>query len=78
MIQCRLAYILADRKVKKIEPYTQLAVAEAAGLSEGTISGLVNNRTSRYDEHVLDGLCRVLGCQVGDILRYVPDEQEGD
>ncbi len=74
MIQCRLGHILAQRKVDRIKPYTQVEVAKAAGLSTTTISNLVNDKTGRFDKPVLDALCRVLDITPGDLLLYIPDE----
>ncbi len=73
MIQCRLGHILAQRKVDRIQPYTQVKLAEVAGLSPTTILNLVNDKTGRFDKPVLDALCRVLGVTPGDLLVYVPD-----
>lgn len=69
-IKWRLAAIMADRELD----YKQ--VAELAGMHPVTISKLKNTyeMPSRLDRETLEKLCRVLECQPGDLLRYVPDE----
>lgn len=75
MIQCRLKVLLAERKIARNPPYTQADLAEATGLARTTVDNLAGNKTKRFDEHVLDAICTVLGCQVGDLLIHVPDDQ---
>ena len=40
------------------------------------LSILKNNKAKAVRFTTLDALCRELGCQPGDILKYVPDEEE--
>ena len=68
MIKFRLHKVAADRDILKIGE-----MAEKAGLSSQTISGLWNNNTLRVDLTTLNALCRTLQCQPGDLLEYVPD-----
>jgi len=49
--------------------------AQQAGLTYPTAYNLCKGKTERYDGEVLERTCRVLGCQLGDILEYV---KEGD
>lgn len=77
MIKSRLKVILAQREVANTPPFTISDVASATGLSRQTLYNLANNTTTRYDASVLDALCRVFKVQVGDLLVYLPDEEEG-
>ena len=77
MIQCQLKVILAQREVEDKAPYTISELAQATGLTRQTLYNLANNVTGRYDEHVLDSLCQVLGVQVGDLLVYRPGKLQG-
>jgi putative transcriptional regulator len=55
----------------------RLSISEASrlsGVSYATLFKLYHDRSTRVDYETLDGLCRALGCQVSDILEYVPDE----
>lgn len=69
-IKWRLAVIIADRETD------YKAVASAAGLHPVTVNRLKNTyeMPSRLDRDTLEKLCRVLECQPGDLLRYVPEE----
>ena len=76
MIQCQLKIILAQRNVENQPPWNLTDLTTATGLSWSTISKLANNKTTRYDQHVLSALCRVLGVGVGDLLVYITDQAE--
>jgi putative transcriptional regulator len=42
------------------------------GISSSTISRLRNNKG--INTATLDDLCRILDCNVGDILKYIPED----
>ena len=48
--------------------------AEAVGISVANVAVLKNGRAKAVRFTTLDAICRVLECQPGDILRWVPDE----
>lgn len=48
--------------------------AHAVGITPANIAVLKNGRAKAVRFSTLDAICRVLDCQPGDILRYVPDE----
>ena len=78
MIRCRLAVLLAERKIAGHHPYTYVDLAQEAGLNRVTVANFVNNVTTRFDAYVLDALCHVLDVNVGDLLEYIPDERPAD
>lgn len=43
-------------------------------LGEATIQKLRNNELASW--RTIDNLCRLLNCQPGDIMEYVPDEPD--
>lgn len=59
---------LAKRKMSVTE------LAAAIDLAVANVSILKNGRAKAIRFTTLDAICRVLGCQPGDILSYVPDE----
>ena len=71
-IKWRLAVIMADREMD----YKELA--EKAGLHRVTVSKHKNMKTmpSRLDSETLEKYCRILNCQPGDLMRYIPDEPD--
>lgn len=63
----RLWKLLVDKKMSKAD------LRKASGVSPNTMTKL------RRDEpvmlNVLDKVCKTLGCNYGDIMDYVPDEE---
>lgn len=49
--------------------------ADAIGITPANVAVLKNGRAKAVRFTTLDAICRTLGCQPGDILRWVPDEQ---
>ncbi|VEP18219.1 conserved hypothetical protein [Hyella patelloides LEGE 07179] len=71
-IKWRLAVLMADREMD----YKELA--EKAGLHKVTVSKHKNMKTmpSRLDSETLEKYCKVLKCQPGDLMRYIPQVPE--
>lgn len=44
-------------------------------VSQGTLTKMKNGNGS-IDTRTIDKICRVLNCQPGDILEYVPDDEK--
>ncbi len=70
MIKVRLDYVLLDRQMKLTD------LAEAAGLALNNVSILKTNKARAIRFSTLEKLCSILDCQPGDLLGFVPDEQE--
>jgi len=68
MIVVNLDVMLAKRKMKLLE------LASAVGITPVNLSILKTGRARAIRFSTLEALCRVLDCQPGDILEYVPDE----
>lgn len=69
--------ILVDLDVVMAKRKT--GVKELAGkidLTMANLSILKNNKAKAVRFSTLDALCRELKCQPGDILKYVPDEEQ--
>lgn len=69
MIVTRLDRVLADRKMSSRD------LALAMGLSEVNLSRIKTGKVSAMRFSTLEALCRELGCQPGDLLEYVPDDE---
>lgn len=52
------------------------ALGEATGMHPNTISKLKNNLPERLEMTTLLKLCKALKCQPGDLLVYIPDEED--
>ncbi len=51
-------------------------LAAAVGITVANISILKNGRAKAVRFSTLDAICSVLGCQPGDILRYVDEPED--
>ncbi|WP_327158730.1 helix-turn-helix transcriptional regulator [Streptomyces tubercidicus] len=52
--------------------------ADAVGITPANIAVLKNGRAKAVRFTTLDAICRTLGCQPGDVLRWVPDDEADD
>jgi len=50
--------------------------AAAVGITPANIAVLKNGRAKAVRFTTLDAICRILDCQPGDVLRWVPDEEQ--
>ena len=69
MIVTRLDRVLADRKMSSRD------LALAMGLSEVNLSRIKTGKVSAIRFSTLEALCREVGCQPGDLLEYIPDDE---
>ena len=69
MIKCKLKVILAMNEM------TQKELAEKTGIRPPTISAMANNTAKHYPVDVMDKICSVLNCNVGDLLEHIPEEE---
>lgn len=72
MIRVRLDYLLLDRRMKLIE------LAERTGLALNNLSLLKTGKVKAIRFSTLEAICRVLDCQPGELLEYLPDNNNAD
>ncbi len=65
----RLDRVMADRKMSLND------LAANVGISNVNLSKLKTGKVSAIRFSTLDGICRVLECQPGDILEYEPKQE---
>ncbi len=70
-IVVNLDVLMARRKISLGE------LAARIDLTPANLSVLKNNHARAVRFSTLDALCRVLDCQPGEILEYIPDKEEG-
>lgn len=58
--------------IMKEKGITQYALIKKYNVSPGQITRLKRNES--VSTHTIDVFCRILNCEVGDIMRYIPDE----
>lgn len=67
-IVIRLDVLLARQKMSVGD------FADAVGLTASNVAVLKNGRAKAVRFSTLEAICRVLDCQPGDIIEYVPDQ----
>jgi len=55
---------------------TRKALADLVGVRPNTIGDLYHERAKRVDLDLLNNICRVLDCDLSDLLEYQLDEEE--
>ena len=68
----RLFTLKREYEMKNNTSISQKELAEKAGVSESVIRRWLRNEVRRFDAAVIEGLCRVLECKVGDLLYLEP------
>ena len=69
-IVVNLDVMMARRKIGAGE------LAEKIGITPANLSILKNQKARAVRFSTLEDLCRVLDCQPGDILEYVPEDRD--
>ena len=70
MIQINLDLVMAQKRISAGR------LAELIDLTPANLSILKNNRAKAVRFSTLNALCRELDCPPGDILEYIPDDEE--
>lgn len=69
MIRCHLSRIMGEHKMKISD------VARETGLNRSTITALYQENAARIEIEVVEKLCRLFNCRVGDLFEYVQSDQ---
>jgi putative transcriptional regulator len=72
MIIVNLDVMMAKRKISLSE------LADRVGITQANLSILKNNKAKAIRFSTLDSICRVLDCDVSDILEFTDDGGEND
>ncbi len=70
MINIRLDYVLLDRRMKLKD------LAQTTGLAVNNLSILKTNKARAIRFSTLNALCKALNCMPGDLIEYLPDNQD--
>jgi putative transcriptional regulator len=68
MIRCHLSTLMGRHKLRVVD------VARRTGLNRSTVTALYKESATRIDLPAVEHLCRLFGCQVGDLFEYVSDD----
>lgn len=69
MIKIYLSTILGEYRI------TQAELARKTGIRPATICDIYNETIERINLEHLNKICKVLNCDVEDLLQYIPDEE---
>ena len=59
-------------KAMKERGVTQYTLIKKSGVSPGQITRLKRNES--VSTHTIEMFCKILNCDVGEIMQYIPDE----
>lgn len=68
MIRSNLAILMAKNKIRAAE------LSRMTGISQGALSYLYNEKTTKISFDTLDKLCEALECEVGELFERVPNK----
>ena len=63
-------------KLLKDNGYTSYRVKKDGIMGQNAYTTLMNG-TAKLSADIIDRWCKELNCQPGDLMEYVPDEEEG-
>ena len=75
MVRSNLAVLILNRERAEGRKISYRVLAKEVGVSLGVITRLMND-FGAVERSTLALLCKYFKCQVGDILEYVPEEDE--
>ncbi|MEM6280570.1 MAG: helix-turn-helix transcriptional regulator [Chloroflexota bacterium] len=78
VIQNRLRELMAAKGRRENRTITQSAVSKETGLARHTVDRWARNEVVRMDDTTLIALCVYFGCQPGDLLIMVEQEESGE
>ena len=76
MLRFKIKERIADMEFAEERRVTIGEVAEAAGIHRMTLSKLINQRGYNTGSENLDRLCAFFGCEIGDLVEYIPEASE--
>ena len=66
----RLLELMQERERKIGRRLKQRDIATFVRVTDHTIASWIRNEVTRYDKHVVEGLCDYFNCDVGDLLYF--------
>ena len=67
MIKLRLDRVMLEKEISLQE------LAQKVGITNANMSNIKTGKINAIRFSTLDSICKVLGCQPGDILEYIED-----
>jgi transcriptional regulator with XRE-family HTH domain len=64
----RFLILLHEKEQREKRRITQLEIAKHAGVSHPTIANWMQDKVTKFEAHVLEGLCDYFQCDLSDLL----------
>ncbi len=77
MIRYRLRELMAEHLFKTGKRVTFDGIAKETKIHRTTLSKIANQRSYNTTTDNIDRLCKFFECQIGDLMEYVEDINEG-
>jgi len=74
MIRFKMKEVVAELEFKTGRRITQDEIARETGIHRTTLSKISGHRGYNTTTDNIDKLCQFLGCEVQDLMQYVPDD----
>ena len=75
MLRFRLRRLMEDFEYREQRRLTMTEISEATGIVRTTLSRMVGPKHFNTTTDNLERLCKFFGCQVSNLVEYVPDEK---
>ncbi len=67
---------IADLEFQERRVVQLKEIAAATGVHRVTLSKLANNKLGNVGTATLEKLCAYFGCEIGELVEYVPDQEQ--
>jgi DNA-binding Xre family transcriptional regulator len=69
-VRNRLLELMQERERKLGRRLKQREIAEFVKSTDHTIKSWIHNEVTRFDSHIIEGLCNYFDCDLGDLLYF--------
>ncbi len=76
MLRVKLREVMDDYRRRTGDRMTYERLAERTGLSKATLESLASRDSYNTRLSTIEKLCLALGCSPGDLLEFVPDQED--
>jgi DNA-binding Xre family transcriptional regulator len=64
----RLLVLIHEKELREGKRVKQAEIARAIGVANHTIGSWIRNDVTKFEAHIIEGLCAYFECGVGDLL----------
>jgi putative transcriptional regulator len=72
----RLLLLLTEKERNEGRRIKQVEISRAINISHNTIASWIRNDVTKFEAHVVEGLCEYFQCELTDLL-YFEETEEG-